>query len=381
VSDVWAKSGLWLAGLTAIAAGANGCHTHVAARASAPVKPSEASPVVELASHDNVLYARRANGRLHRLDTATGETRVLAQEGFVATAPDGSVAVTHKQLEPRGSRVEVWELATLRLLRARVFENGAGSFSMVNGAVQLVESDPPRPVRPEVPMPIPSIVMIPMVDTTLWDPRADRLRKGWGFEGNSREGCRFAPVGFRVACADWRGLSWRDLDSPEWGGSIWLGPEWLPRKEPRTEDAPTYPRKPQPDPPWTMWESLAWTGDGDRIILAYARAGDPPECRVERWTLGDQARSGKGAERLATVHRRCNIKVLAVSRDGNRVVTSEYPSRLVLRRAPKYEAIELAPIDATLATFLSGDERFVTVHRDGMRLWNTKTFGLLARWP
>jgi hypothetical protein len=385
VNDVRTKSGdpvsgrrlCWGASLVAIAAAANGCHARIATRASTPAKPSEAPPlIVELASHENLLYVRRANGRLYRWDTATGDTRLLEQEGFVAIAPDGSVAVTHKKLEPRGSRVEVWDLATERLLRTRVFGNGADRFLVAKGAVLLVESEPPRPPGP--PMPPRSLVELPIVDTTLWNLQSDQLRKVRGFDPHPSTGCRFAPAGLRLACANWRGLSWRDLDHPQWDGSIALAPEW---KEPRTDIVLTYISKPQAEPPWTFWESLAWTGDGNRIVLAYARSGDPPECRLERWTPGDQAKAGKDSERLATVHRRCNIKVLAASRDGNRFVTSEYPSHLVLRRAPKYEAIEIAPVDATQAAFLPGDERFVTAHRDGLQLWDARTLGLLAKWP
>jgi hypothetical protein len=102
---------------------------------------------------------------------------------------------------------------------------------------------------------------------------------------------------------------------------------------------------------------------------------------LERWTLGDDAKAGSAPERLATVRRRCNIKILAASRDGTRLVTSEYPSRLVLRRAPKYEAVEIAQADVTLAAFLPGDERFVTVHRDGMQLWDSQSLRRLATWP
>lgn len=372
-------SGRWLCrgtSLVAIAAAALACRAQLAARAATPGKPSEAPPIVELASHENLLYARRANGRLHRWDTATGDTRLFEQEGFVAIAPDGSVAVTHKKLEPRGSRVEVWDLATERLLRTRVFEHGVDRFLVAHGTVFLVESDPPRPPAP--PMPPRSIVELPSVDTTLWSLQTDQVRKVRGFDPYPNKGCRFSPAGLRLACANWLGLSWRDLDHSQWGGSIALAPEW---KEPRTDIALTYGSKPQAEPSWTSWESLAWTGDGHRIVVAYAKAGDPPECRIERQTPGDKVEAGKGSERLVTVHRRCNINVLAASRDGNRFVTSEFPSRLMLRQAPKYEAIEIAPVDATQAAFLSGDARFVTVHRDGLQLWDARTLRLLARWP
>jgi hypothetical protein len=130
-----------------------------------------------------------------------------------------------------------------------------------------------------------------------------------------------------------------------------------------------------------MWESLAWIDDGKRVVLAYARLGGPPECRLERWTLGDEAEAGSASQRLATVHRRCNIKILAASRDGTQIVTSEYPSQLVLRRAPRYEAVAIAPTAATLATFLPGDERFVTVHGDNLQLWDTQSLRRLATWP
>jgi hypothetical protein len=273
----------------------------------------------------------------------TQRTRLLEQEGFVAIAPDGSVAVTHKKLEPRGSRVEVWDLATERLLRTRVFENGADRFLVAKGAVLLVEIDPPIPPGP--PMPPRSMVELPIVDATLWNLRSDQLRKVRGFDRHPSVDCRFAPAGLRLACANWRGLLWRDFDDPQWDGSIVLAPEW---KEPRTDVELTYKSKPQAEPPGTFWESLAWTGDGNRIVLAYARLGDSPECRLERWTLGDQANASKSSERLATVHRRCNIKVLTASRDGNQFVTSE---------------------------------RFVTAHRDGLQLWDAQTLGLLAKWP
>jgi hypothetical protein len=370
-----------LATLTATLSSASVCHAQAAPHAATPGGVIASSPIVELASHESVIYARRADGRLYRWDTATGKSRLLEQEGVVAIAPDGSLAVTHKSVEPRGSRVEVWELASGRMLRARVFENGAEGFAVVNGSVLLVERDAPVPARPEVPMPMPSILPIPIVRTSLWEPHLDRVSKGWQFEGNSRQDCRFSPAGFRLACADERGLSWRDLDRPAWNGSSLLGREWIPRKEPRRDDVPRPPRKPQPEPTtWTMWESLAWTGDGKRVVLAYGRLGEPPECRLERWTPGDEAKAGRTSERLATIRRRCNIKVLAASRDGTRIVTSEYP-RLVLRRAPKYEAVEIAPADATLAAFLPGDEQFVTVHRDGMQLWDTQSLRRLATWP
>jgi len=384
VGLVRAKSSIsWLASLATITAAAGACHAQIATSASTPAMPSETPvPIVELATHEDLVYARSANGRLYCWNTTAGDTKAFKPEGFVAIAPDGSVAVTHKKLDPRGSRVEVWDLARERLLRTRVFENGAERFSVVNGSVLLVESAPPSPVHPAVPMPMPSIVLTPIVHTTLWDPRTDQLRKGWNFEANYWAGCRFSPSALRVACADSRDLSWRDLDRPEWGGSIALAPEWVPIEKPRTEDAPTFKRKPQTELPWTLWEALAWTGDGNRIVLAYARAGDPPECRLERRTLGNMAKVGKGVERLATVHRRCNIRVLAASRDGNRFVTSEYGPHLVLRRAPKFEAIEVAPSEATQAAFLSRDGRFVTVHRDGyLQLWDTQTLGLLAKWP
>jgi hypothetical protein len=365
--------------LLAVAAVASACHAH-AAKGSLPKEPAEVTvPIVELGASTNALYARSSKGRLYRWNPVTGEAKLFNQEGFVALAHDGSLAVTHRNLEPRGSRVEVWDLESDRLLGTRVFENGAGSFFVVHGAVLLVESAPPSPPRPEMHVGFPSIIIPPDVYTTLWDLQTDQLKKGCRVEPNFPIDCRFSPVGSQMACANGRGLLLNELGHPD--GAVWitLAPEWIPKK-PLKNEVLSYPRKPQTDPPWTFWESLAWTGDGKEIILAYARASDPPECRLERWTPGHWARADKGLGRLATVHGRCSIEVLAASRDGKLAVTGEH-GHLVMRRAPKYKALEIAPVVATQAAFLPGDDRFVTLHRDGyLQLWATGSLELLATW-
>jgi hypothetical protein len=97
--------------------------------------------------------------------------------------------------------------------------------------------------------------------------------------------------------------------------------------------------------------------------------------------LGEDGKTGNGARRLATVHRRCTIEVLAVSRTGEQVITNE-EGRLVMRRAPHYQATEIEPSAASMARFLSGDGRFVAVQRDGhLQLWDAQTLAPLARWP
>lgn len=365
--------------LLAVAAVANACHAQ-AAKVSSPAKLTEVRVlVVELGASANALYARTSNGRLYRWNPVTGEANLFKQEGFVAVAHDGSLAVTHKKLEPRGSRVEVWDVETDRLLGTRGFENGAGSFSVVNGVVLLVESAPPSPPRPEMPIGPPSIIMPADVYTTLWDFQTDQLKKGWRFEPNFATYCRFCPVGIQVACVNWLGLWWNEIEQPEGAISITLAPEWIPKKPFQSEELAN-PRKPQPEPPWTFGQSLAWTGDGKEVILSYAKAGGPPECRLERWTPSHRARPDKGFERLATVRGRCSIQVLAASRDGNLAVTSEH-GHLVMRRAPNYDAIEIAPLVATQAAFLPGDDRLVTLHRDGyLQLWAAGTLELLATW-
>ena len=100
---VRAKSGICrLASLVAITAASVACHVQIAAGASTPAMPSETPvPIVELATHEDLVYARSANGRLHCWNTTTGDSKVFKQEGFVPatlghanTRAVGKVAVT-----------------------------------------------------------------------------------------------------------------------------------------------------------------------------------------------------------------------------------------------------------------------------------------------
>jgi hypothetical protein len=91
------------------------------------VRVMERGPVwetrIELGASTNVLYARSSHGRLYRWNPVTGEAKLFNQEGFVALAPDGSLAVTHRKLEARGSRVMVEALSEI-LRRLERFEKG-----------------------------------------------------------------------------------------------------------------------------------------------------------------------------------------------------------------------------------------------------------------
>jgi WD40 repeat protein len=340
--------------------------------------------VTAVAFGGDVVYALTYAGRV-RIWTGDGRpTRTLALEHVLALADDGSVAVTAAKEGQHGDRVDIWALPALTRLYHHSFEHGIDKVLAVSArAIALLVNTGyttnPNQGIPQLPP--------PQWTFELWSFTND----GIGLAGRNErcdEHAVFSTDGRRFVCAkDFGWVSWLDLESGH-SASPELAIDWLPPRRSEPEDelgmAPRGPPSISPPPYFLL--SVRLGANGDDVFVAYRRMNTDddgptrtsPAWRLERWTPAEEA--GRGAlVRLAATDADVYTQLLAISGDGRLAVLGSHKEPLVVRRAPRYDAQQLAA-GASMAAAVSADgRRIVSGHQDGsLRLWDASSGRLLA---
>jgi hypothetical protein len=342
--------------------------------------------VTAIAFGGDVVYALTYTGHVRVWAGDAQPVRTLAIEHVLALAEDGSVAVTTAKEGEYGDRLQVWALPALTPIYAHSFEHGINSVLAVSaGAVALLVNTGyrtnPNEGIPQLPP--------PRWFGEIWSFTRGSIGVPGGRMDNCGEHAAFSADGRRFVCEkEFGAVSWLDLESGR-SASPDLALDWYPpRRAEKENELDLAPRRlPSISLPPYFVLSVRLSANGDDVFVTYTRMSadadgptrpPPPAWRLERWKPA--ADTGRGpVVRLAATDADAYTQLLAISGDGRLAVLGSHKEPLVVRRAPRYDAQQLAAGVSVAAAVSADGSRIVSGHWDGsLRLWDASTGRLLA---